>query len=141
MNAENINFDGIFSEDDLVFLSSDGNGLVSLSQKLAAELSAIASSMGYKIGLGRLGLFGGETDAVSAAIRGIAATTLTGMPPGVDTPSHRTEDTPDKVSPDALSRCLQLALRFAMKRDERDSVERKTELLLDGNRKYKLSRQ
>lgn len=141
VNAENINFDGIFSEDDLVFLSSDGNGLVSLSQKLAAELSAIASSMGYKIGLGRLGLFGGETDAVSAAIRGIAATTLTGMPPGVDTPSHSTDDTPDKVSPEALSRCLQLAIRFAMKRDERDSVERKTELLLDGNRKYKLSRQ
>ena len=140
INPVNINFDGIYKEDDLVFLASDGNGFVSLSSKLASELSLIASSMGYRIPSGKMGLFGGETDAVSAAISGIAAATLTGMPPGVLTPAHTEEDTPDKVSSEALSRCLQVAIRYVEKLDNPTKEGKVTTSFLEEGRKYKLSR-
>ena len=140
INPVNINFDGLYKEDDLVFLASDGNGFVSLSSKLASELSLIASSMGYRIPSGKMGLFGGETDAVSAAISGIAAATLTGMPPGVLTPAHTEEDTPDKVSSEALSRCLQVAIRYVEKLDNPTKEGKVTTSFLEEGRKYKLSR-
>ena len=135
----NLNFDGLYSEDDLVFLSSDGNGLVSLSSSLASRCSSIASSMGYRIPVGRLGFLGGETDAASAALSSIEATTLSGMAPGTETPAHTAGDTPDKVSEEALSRAIAVAIRLASDIDGREEKADEPSLLL-GDRKYKLSR-
>ena len=43
INPININFDGLYSPDDLAFLSADGNGLVPLSSSLASRCSQIAT--------------------------------------------------------------------------------------------------
>ena len=140
VNASNLNFDGIYKEDYLVFLSTDGNGLIPLSPALASRCSNIAAAMGYKIPVGRLGLFGGETDAASAARFGINATTLTGMAPGSENPAHSREDTPDKVSDEALGRAIAIGIRLAVSEDEKESEKNEAEKILEEGRRYKLSR-
>ena len=135
--AENLNFDGLYDEDDLVFLAMDGNGFVPLSSSFASRCSALAASMGYKVGIGRIGLLGGETDAASAALASVEATTLSGMPPGKESPAHTEEDTPDKVSEETLSRAIAIGIRVA---EEEKEGERKEDSPFSGDRKYKLSR-
>ena len=139
-NGYNLNFDGLYGEDDLAFLSSDGNGLVSLSGSLASRCSSIASAMGYRIPVGRMGPLGGETDAASAASASLEATTLTSMASGSRTPAHSEEDTPDKVSEEALSRAIAIAIRLAEDIDGRKQDKQEDAAILLSERKYKLSR-
>ncbi len=140
INPVNINFDGLYKEDDLVFLSQDGNGLVPLSPELAAKCSLISNGMGYRISVGKLGFLGGETDAVSAAGAGIPATTITAMAPGVVTPAHTSDDTPDKVSHEALSRAMSAAIKLIEDGDGQEETEAETDSLLENGKKYRLSR-
>ena len=137
-NAVNLNFDGLYSEDDLVFLTADGNGLVPLSSSLATHCSAIASAMGYKTGVGRLGFLAGETDAATASLSSVEATTLTAMAPGTVTAAHSADDTPDKVSEEALSRAISIGIRLASEDDSRTGIKESS--VFDADRKYKLSR-
>ena len=137
-NAVNLNFDGLYREDDLAFLTMDGNGFVSLSSSLAFHCSAIASSMGYRTRTGKLGFLAGETDAASAALASVEATTLTAMAPGTSTPAHSAEDTPDKVSEEALSRAIAIGIRLAEEDGRKE--EAKEDTVFSGDRKYKLSR-
>lgn len=134
-----INFDGIYKEDDLVFLVKDGNGLIPLSFSLASRCSRTASSMGYRMGVGKLGFLGGETDAASAAVQGIPAVTLTSMAPGTDTPAHTEEDTPDKVSEEAVSRAISVAIKLVAEVDGADDKGKGNDYLGSG-RRYKISK-
>lgn len=140
VNPVNLNFDGIYKLEDLAFLSSDGNGFISLSSSLASKCSQIASEMGYKVQTGKLGFLGGATDAASAATFGIKATTLTSMVQSEDCPAHTAEDTPDKVSPEALSVAMSIAIKLAEDIDRKEEGNKEREGLLDGERKYRLSR-
>ena len=140
VNPVNLNFDGIYKLEDLAFLSSDGNGFISLSSSLASKCSQIASEMGYKVQTGKLGFLGGATDAASAATFGIKATTLTSMVQSEDCPAHTAEDTPDKVSPEALSVAMSIAIKLAEDIDRKEEGNEEREGLLDGERKYRLSR-
>ncbi len=140
INPVNINFDGLYKEEDLAFLSSDGNGFVPLSSSLASHCSLLAISMGYRIQTGKLGFFGGATDAVSAAGNGIEATTLTSMASGKENPAHTADDTPDKVSPEALSIALSTAIKIVDEMDGKDEKEEEVAGLLENGRKYRLSR-
>ena len=139
-NGYNLNFDGLYGEDDLAFLSRDGNGFTPLSESLASRCSAIASSMGYRIPVGRIGIFGGETDAASAAAASLEAVTLTAMAPGIQTPAHSADDTVDKVSEEALSRAIAIAIRLAGEIDGKRQDGAEESALLSPDRKYKLSR-
>ncbi len=134
-----LNIDGLYDADDLAFLSQDGNGLVRLSPELAARCSMMASGMGYTIPVGRIGFLGGETDAAAAACSGIASTTVTAMAPGTETAAHTEEDTPDKVSPEAFSRVLSVAIKLAEDSDRKEE-HHEAERLLENGRKYRLSR-
>ena len=125
-NAVNLNFDGLYREDDLAFLTMDGNGFVSLSSSLAFHCSAIASSMGYRTRTGKLGFLAGETDAASAALASVEATTLTAMAPGTSTPAHSAEDTPDKVSEEALSRAIAIGIRLAEEDGRKEEAKEDT---------------
>lgn len=136
----NINFDGLYNESDLAFLSSDGNGFVPLSSTLASKCSLLSIEMGYKIPTGKLGFLGGSTDAVSASVNGISATTLTSMACGKVLPVHTMDDTPDKVSKEALSIAMSVAIKYIEEIDCRDEYVEKKGMFFDDNRKYKLSR-
>ena len=140
VNPVMLNFDGLYKPEDLVFLSSDGNGFIPLSSELAARCSALSDDMGYRIPVGRIGFFGGETDAAAAACAGIPATTLTAMPPGTETPAHTDDDTPDKVSPEALSRAISVAIKLAASIDRRAAEKKEDSGLFSDGRKYRLSR-
>ena len=136
----NINFDGLYNEEDLAFLSSDGNGFVPLSASLASRCSLLSIEMGYGIQTGKLGLLGGSTDAASAAAAGIDATTLTSMAKNRETPAHTEEDTPDKVSQEALSMAMSVAIKLINEIDSKDEEEEAAPSILDSGRKYRLSR-
>ena len=138
-NTYVINFDGIYREEDLVFLAKDGNGLIPLSFSLASRCSRIASAMGYHIGVGKIGFLGGETDAVSAAVLGLNAVTVTSMAPGTENPSHSLDDTPDKVSEEAVSESISVAVKLV---SEMEDEERKSPQMnyLDGTKHYRISK-
>ena len=137
-NAENLNFDGIYDEKDLAFLTMDGNGFVPLSSNLALRCSSIASAMGYKTATGKLGFLSGESDAASAALSSIDATTLTSMASGHAGAAHTSDDIPDKVSEEALSRAIAIGIRLAKEEDGKEGEKEAS--VFDGERKYKLSR-
>lgn len=134
-----LNFDGLYREEDMVFLARDGNGLIPLSFPLASRCSRIASSMGYHIGVGKLGFLGGETDAASASAMGIPAVTLTSMAPGTDTPAHSEDDTCDKISEEAIAEAISIAIKLVSEIDEEDKKP-SSGSYLDSGKHYKLSK-
>ena len=140
VNPVNLNFDGLYSPSELALLSSDGNGFVSLSSSLASRCSMLSSGMGYSIRVGKIGWFRGCTDAVSAAVNGIKATTMTSMADGKEGISHTAEDTPDKVSPEALSIAMSVAIKLVDDAERKDENDGASASLLDNGRKYRLSR-
>ena len=140
LNPVNLNFDGLYSPENLAFLSSDGNGFVSLSASLASKCSLLSSGMGYNVKVGKLGFLGGCTDAVSAAVNGIKATTLTSMADGKESFSHTDEDKPENVSSEALSVAMSVAIKLVEDMDKEDEKDDIHTGLLDNGRKYRLSR-
>ena len=141
IDARMINFDGLYKADELAFLTQDGNGLVPLDSHLAAKCSSLASMMGHHVPTGKLGMLGGETDAVSAARCGIPATTLTSMKPELKTPAHSADDTSDKVEKDALAIAIAIGAKLA---EDEDRVELKVEEervpFLEDGKKYRLTK-
>ena len=140
INPVDINFDGLYKEDSLCFLTSDGNGFIPLSSSLASRLSLLASEMGYSSGTVKPGFFTGTTDAASAALHGIRATTLTSMFFSENSPVHSEDDTPDKISPEALSVALSVAIKAVEQIDRKDEEKGERESLFENGRKYRLSR-
>ncbi len=136
-----LNFDGLYKASDLAFLTQDGNGLVALDSQLAAKCSSLAAMMGHHVPTGKLGMLGGETDAVSAARAGIPATTLTSMKPEIRTPAHSADDTPDKVEPEALKVAISVGAKLA---EDEDSFEIRAEEehvpFLEDGKKYRLTK-
>lgn len=141
VNARNINFDGLYKAEDLVFITTDGNGLVKLSSSLSSTMSSILSSMGYKTDVGKMGMFSGETDAASAALSGIEATTLTSMRPSAESPAHSREDTPDKVEKKALLYAISSAIKLVDLVDGSKRGDEGERSFLELDRKYKLTDQ
>ena len=145
VNAVNINFEGLFNEENLVFLAADGNGLVPLSEVLASRCSRLADSMGYTVPVANLGLLGGMTDAVAAANAGIDSTTITSMAPGVKTVAHTEGDLPVTVSKKAMARAMEIVIRYVKEidgfrpRPQQAALEAPVSLL-DDDKKYKLSK-
>ena len=136
-----LNFDGLYKADQLAFLTQDGNGMVTLDAKLASKCSSLATLMGHKIPTGKLGMLGGETDAASAAIFGMPATTLTSMKPEVKTPAHTAEDTPDKVEENALKIAIAIGAKLAEDEDSTElQVEKEKVSFLEEGKKYRLTK-
>lgn len=142
MNAKAVNINGLYKAEDLVLLTMDGNGVVPLSSAVAKRCSSIASSLGYKIPLGRITILAGTTDAVSAAKNGVKATTLTSMKLDVKTPAHTKDDTPDVVELDALNAAISVAIKFAESEDESFELKKENSEIsfLDQDKKYKLTK-
>lgn len=136
-----LNFDGLYKVSELAFLTQDGNGLMPLDGKLAAKCSSLAAMMGHIIPTGRLGMLGGETDAVSAARANIPATTLTSMKPELATPAHSAADTPDKIETGALEIAIAIGAKLAEDEDSTElKVEEESVSFLDDGKKYRLTK-
>jgi Zn-dependent M28 family amino/carboxypeptidase len=121
----NFNVDCPYSVDEMKFLTSDINGLVKLSSKLAAKLSEIAHGLGYTTAMPRKIMpFGGGTDAAEAAKAGIEATCLVGIPYGAkdsrgrDNIYHTRRDTVDAVDREIVEGTMGIFLKFIDELDE-----------------------
>jgi Zn-dependent M28 family amino/carboxypeptidase len=115
----NFNVDCPYFVGEMKFLTSDIQGFIKLSSRLATRLTRIAHEMGYlkATPMGIMPL-GGGTDAAETAKIGIKATCLVGIPysskdaRGRDNVYHTTKDTIDAVEPEIVEATIGIFLRF-----------------------------
>jgi hypothetical protein len=108
-----------YAIDELKFLTSDVNGFVKLSGRLAKKLAAISHDLGYlDARTSSIMFLGGGTDAGEAARVGVEATTLLGLPFGPLTSKgqrvvyHTGDDTIDAVEPAIVKATIEIFGRF-----------------------------
>ena len=114
-NTYNFNVDCLFDHEHINFLTTDINGSVALSQKMATECVEIASSMGYEAHSKKIAFLTGGTDAAEAAKAGFEATTLLAMPWANDGPSsvyHTPNDTVEAIDEKAVELTISIAIKF-----------------------------
>jgi len=111
-----LNFDSIYSLEDLQVMTTDLNGTVRLSSGMAEELLLRAEAEGIELRPFAMPFGGGATDAAEGARAGIEAVSVIAMPTGVVREGlvyHTPRDTADRIRPAAVEACLKLALSFA----------------------------
>ncbi len=116
----NFNVDCPYDAKDLFFLTSDINGSVKLSQKMATECVNVAHSMGYEAFSQPIAFLTGGTDAAEAAKAGFHAVTLMAMPWGNKERNavyHTPADLPEAIDPKAVEETISIAIRFIEKID------------------------
>jgi hypothetical protein len=124
----NFNVDIPYCVHDLKFLTSDINGLVRLSSRMAKRLVGIAHDLGYdKAQAIGIMFLAGATDAAEAALAGIEATSLVGLPYYSPTDAHgkrlvyhTPKDTVDSIEPEMVQATLRVFMKFV---DEIDNGE------------------
>ena len=95
--------------------------------------------MGYKVREGRLSLFSGATDALSASESGLRAVTITGMASSEGSYAHTSEDCIDKVDVKSLEEVIALIIKFVESGDKRGTERKEEEESLLLGKKYRLS--
>ncbi len=118
--AYNFNMDSIYDVDKIKFLVSDINGIVKLSEKMAARCVEIAGREGYGARLMGMPFGGGGTDAAELAKVGVEATTLIAMPVSIERDVvvyHTLNDTVDHVHPEAVEACLKILHAYIVEMD------------------------
>ena len=116
----NINMDSIYRLQDLRFLKSEINGTVPLDEKLGEKCKEIAKSLGYNIPSMNMPFGGGSTDAAEFAKAGIPALSIIGLDTTFtsgDVPYHTNFDTVDKIEPEAVLACMQIAEQLIIEID------------------------
>lgn len=120
----NFNVDCPYDAKDLFFLTSDINGSVKLSQRMATECVNISHSMGYDAFSQPIAFLTGGTDAAEAAKVGVEAVTLMAMPwgnKGRNSVYHTPNDLPDAIDVLAVEETLSIAIKF-IERLEADEI-------------------
>ena len=112
-----LNFDAIYDPNHLVFFERDANATLPLSKELARECVHIAKAMGYDAKAESIPIFGGATDAASAARVGLTATTLSAASYS-DGVYHSSDDTLSAIDPLAVEHAISIAIRLAWVIDE-----------------------
>ena len=113
----NINMDSIYRLQDLRFLQSEINGTVPLDEKLGRKCTEIAQALGYDIPSMHMPFGGGSTDAAEFAKAGIPALSIIGLDTTFtsgNVPYHTNFDTVEKIEPEAVLACMQIAEQFIM---------------------------
>ncbi len=116
----NINADCLYDAESLFFLTSDVNGSVRLSEKLAGDLAEISREGGFQTDTRPIAFLTGGTDAAELARIGAHATTMMGMPWGNSSRSsvyHTPKDTIDAVDSRAVEAFLLTASTFIARMD------------------------
>ncbi|KAK8876636.1 hypothetical protein M9Y10_006854 [Tritrichomonas musculus] len=118
------NIDCPYLKDQLLFLTSDINGTVKLSEKMANHCLRIATDLGYQAKAHPIEFMTGATDAgESGKIPGIEVTSELAMPWSHDAHYacyHTHRDTIESIEKDAIDQTLNIILNFI------EQVENKT---------------
>lgn len=116
-----LNTDCAYNLKDMFFLTSDINNTVSLDQKLADDLVAIAKGKGYETSAKPLAFLTGGTDAGELAKKGVKATTLIGMPWSNNTRSsvyHTPNDTLKHVEKEIIDASIEIFIEYIENNDK-----------------------
>ena len=111
----NINMDSIYRLQDLRFLESEINGSIPLDKDIREKCSNISDSLGYEISSLKMPFGGGSTDAAEFAKAGIPALSIIGLDTTFtsgEVPYHTSFDTVDRIEPEAVLACMQIAEQF-----------------------------
>ncbi len=109
------NVECLYDHTHMSFLTSDVNGSVQLSQKMATTCVETALSMGYQAKSQKIAFLTGGTDAAESARVGLESTTLIGMPWGNSERGsvyHTPSDTVDHIDEQAVEQAISIAIRF-----------------------------
>lgn len=117
------NMDSIFYANEFHFFSSDLNGLVKCSEKMARECTEIAHELGYPASVQKFPFGGGATDSASFGEINVETTNLIAMKAtggGIDnnTHYHTPRDTIDVIEPDAVKRSIDVIVNYVIKKEE-----------------------
>jgi Zn-dependent M28 family amino/carboxypeptidase len=118
--AYNINMDSIYRLQDLRFLESEINGSIPLDKDIRKKCSNISKSLGYEIPSLKMPFGGGSTDAAEFAKAGIPALSIIGLDTTFtsgEVPYHTSFDTVDRIEPEAVLACMQIAEQFILDAD------------------------
>ena len=116
----NFNIDCPYFLQDIFFLTSDINGSVKLSTKMAKECEEIAHSMNYPATCKPIAFLTGGTDAAELAKIGVEATSLLAMPWGNSERAsayHTPNDTVDTIEPEAVEAAINIVWRYIEKKE------------------------
>lgn len=119
-----VNIDSLYSLKDLRCLTSDMNGFMKTSRRLAEELGLTAGRLGYELPAVPLSFGGGATDAAEFAGRGISAISIIGLSTRYIRKGmvyHTMNDTVDKIEPGIVEAVLRIVYNFVLKKDEMGS--------------------
>ena len=117
----NFNMDSIYRLEDLRFLRSEINGIVQLDKSMIQKCNEISKLLGYNISAIRMPFGGGSTDAAEFAKAGIPALSIIGLDTSFsngNVPYHTQFDTVDKIEPQAVLACMQIAEQFILDIDK-----------------------
>jgi hypothetical protein len=115
-----LNFDSIYRTRDLTVLIKDRNGTIRLSASMAADLHRTAGELGHSIKVSSIPIFAGATDAARFAEIGVEASSIVGLPiPPIreELGFHTQNDTVERIEPEAVEVCLEIAQRYIMEKD------------------------
>ncbi|WP_371802636.1 M28 family peptidase [Candidatus Lokiarchaeum ossiferum] len=121
----NFNMDCLYSLDDLFFLTTDINGSVNLSEKMAKECEQIAHQKGYKATKKPIAFLTGGTDAGEFGKIGVEATSLIAMPWGNDSRAsvyHTPDDKVEAIEPEIVKASLKILYEYCMQKDQKISI-------------------
>ena len=121
IHTYNINMDSIYRLKDLRYLTSEINGTVQLDKNIIRKCAEISKSLGYNIPKMRMPFGGGSTDAAEFAKAGISALSIIGLDTTFasgNVPYHTQFDTVDKIEPEAVLACMQIAEQFILDIDK-----------------------
>jgi aminopeptidase YwaD len=116
-----LNMDCLYNLEDLFFLTSDINGTVKLSTKLAEKCVKTAHELGYTSEIRPIEFLTGGTDAGEFGKLGIEATSLIAMPWGNSNRSavyHTPDDDVDSIDRNLVRAVIEIILKLIEKIDK-----------------------
>ena len=123
----NYNMDSLFSVDHLMFLTSDINNTIKLSEDLANQSIQLAKKCGYTAGKMNIPFGGGGTDAGEFAKAGVKAVSLIAMDTTFKSgfnPYHTRDDHTKNIDPKAIQASLEIARSFACNLDKNNFMKK-----------------
>jgi len=115
-----LNVDSPYEFHEIQFLTSDINGSIKLSRRMATECTQVAAELGYTTRTVPMTFGGGGTDAAEYARIGIEATTLIAMSTNMIRDNliyHTLEDKVENLDPRTIEAALKIAHRFILSKE------------------------
>ena len=118
-----LSIDSLYTLRELKCLTSEINGFMKTSRRLAEECRHIAGQLGYSLTTVPIAFGGGATDAAEFARIGIDATCILGLSTHYIREGmvyHTMEDTVDKIEPGIVEAVLKIVYEFILQKDAAD---------------------